>query len=103
MSLYNESPAGAIDPTPTVGMVGLIDEEKHITTQSHFSKTPGDAVILLLGELGDELGAASISKVVARPKKVRALCRGWISAKELPCRTPCVRSSSPGSSRAPTI
>src|SRR4029079_17868444 len=25
VSLYNESPAAAIDPTPTVGMVGLID------------------------------------------------------------------------------
>ena len=35
VSLYNESPAGAIDPTPTVGMVGLIDDERHVTT-SHF-------------------------------------------------------------------
>ena len=33
VSLYNESPAGVVDPTPTVAMVGLIDEEKHITTQ----------------------------------------------------------------------
>ena len=33
VSLYNESPAGAIDPTPTVGMVGLIEDSKHITTQ----------------------------------------------------------------------
>ena len=32
VSLYNESPAGAIDPTPTVGMVGLIDDERHVTT-----------------------------------------------------------------------
>ena len=28
VSLYNESPAGVVDPTPTVAMVGLIDEEK---------------------------------------------------------------------------
>jgi len=55
VSLYNESPAGAIDPTPTVGMVGLVESPKHITTQ--FFKSPGD-VIILLGEPGDELGAS---------------------------------------------
>ena len=33
VSLYNESPAGVVDPTPTIGMVGLIDKEEHITTQ----------------------------------------------------------------------
>src|SRR6266536_5255247 len=33
VSLYNESPAGVVDPTPTIGMVGLIDEERHIPTQ----------------------------------------------------------------------
>jgi phosphoribosylformylglycinamidine synthase len=55
VSLYNESPAGAIDPTPTVGMVGLIEDERHVTT-SHF-KTAGDAIILV-GDLGDEFGAS---------------------------------------------
>jgi phosphoribosylformylglycinamidine synthase len=50
VSLYNQSPAGAIDPTPTVGMVGLIERESHITT-SHF-KDAGDA-ILLLGDVAD--------------------------------------------------
>ncbi len=57
VSLYNESPAGSIDPTPTVGMVGLIADAKHITTQCF--KQEGD-VILLLGELGDELGASHL-------------------------------------------
>ena len=57
VSLYNESPAGAIDPTPTVGMVGLIADAKHITTQCF--KQEGD-VILLLGELGHELGASHL-------------------------------------------
>ena len=32
VSLYNESPARN-HPTPTVGMVGLIEDSKHITTQ----------------------------------------------------------------------
>lgn len=55
VSLYNESPAGAIDPTPTVGMVGIVEDAKHITTQ--FFKESGDAIILV-GEPGDELGAS---------------------------------------------
>src|SRR5205085_415796 len=33
VSLYNENPAGVVDPTPAIGMVGLIDDEKYITTQ----------------------------------------------------------------------
>jgi len=45
VSLYNESPAGVVDPTPTIAMVGLIDDEKHITTQ--WFKNAGDAIILV--------------------------------------------------------
>src|SRR5579862_9605200 len=44
-SLYNQSPAGPIDPTPTVAMVGLIEKPEHITTQ--WFKDEGDAVVLL--------------------------------------------------------
>lgn len=61
VSLYNESPAGAIDPTPTVGMVGLIENAAHITRQAFQSE--GDAIVLL-GELGDELGGSHYLKVV---------------------------------------
>jgi phosphoribosylformylglycinamidine synthase len=60
VSLYNESPAGAVDPTPTVAMVGLIDDEAHITTQ--FFKAAGD-VIILVGEIGHEMGATHFLKV----------------------------------------
>ena len=60
VSLYNESPAGVVDPTPTVAMVGLIKDERHITTQ--FFKAAGD-VIILLGDIGDELGASHFLKV----------------------------------------
>ena len=66
VSLYNESPAGAIDPTPTVGMVGLIEDERHVTS-SHF-KTAGDA-ILLVGPLGDELGASHFLKAIHGQKR----------------------------------
>src|SRR5438045_815314 len=33
VSFYNESRAGVLDQTPTIAVVGLIDDEKHITTQ----------------------------------------------------------------------
>jgi phosphoribosylformylglycinamidine synthase II len=55
VSLYNQSPAGPIDPTPTVGIVGIIRDPKHITP-SHF-QNQGDA-ILLVGNIGEELGAS---------------------------------------------
>ena len=45
VSLYNESPLGVVDPTPTIAMVGLIDDEKHITTQ--WFKDEGDAIIFV--------------------------------------------------------
>lgn len=61
VSLYNQNPAGAIDPTPTVGMVGLIAEEKHITS-SHF-KNKGDAIILL-GDWGWEVALSAYAREI---------------------------------------
>ena len=61
VSLYNESPAGVVDPTPTVAMVGLIEREEWITTQ--YFKAAGD-VVILLGEFGDEIGGSHYLKVV---------------------------------------
>jgi phosphoribosylformylglycinamidine synthase II len=66
VSLYNESPAGVVDPTPTIGMVGLIDEERHITTQ--WFKSGGD-VVILAGQIGTELGGSQFLKVCHRRKQ----------------------------------
>ncbi len=45
-SLYNQRGAlGAIDPTPTVAVVGLIEKLEHVTSQ--WFKDEGDAIILL--------------------------------------------------------
>ena len=66
VSLYNENPAGAIDPTPTVGMVGIIEDERHVTTSCF--KDAGD-VILLLGALGDEMGGSHYLKVIHHRKE----------------------------------
>ncbi|HEU5397468.1 MAG TPA: phosphoribosylformylglycinamidine synthase subunit PurL [Verrucomicrobiae bacterium] len=49
-SLYNQSPAGPIDPTPTVAVVGLVEKPEYVTTQ--WFKDEGDAIILL-GDLVD--------------------------------------------------
>lgn len=55
VSLYNESPSGAVFPTPVVGMVGLIDSLDRITRQAF--RTAGDAIVLL-GEPTAELGGS---------------------------------------------
>ncbi len=55
VSLYNESPEGAIDPTPTFCMVGLIEDPKWITTQ--WFKEKGDE-IFLIGNFGSGLGGS---------------------------------------------
>jgi phosphoribosylformylglycinamidine synthase len=47
VSLYNESPGGVVDPTPTIAMIGLIDDEKDITTS--WFKNEGDVILLVGG------------------------------------------------------
>ncbi|MBL0172508.1 MAG: phosphoribosylformylglycinamidine synthase subunit PurL [Gemmatimonadaceae bacterium] len=55
VSLYNENPQGAIHPTPTIGMVGVIESLAHVTP-SAFQRA-GDHIVLL-GEPTDELGGS---------------------------------------------
>ncbi len=55
VSLYNESPEGAIDPTPTVSVVGLIESEAHVTRQ--YVRAAGTRLILL-GGVPSELGGS---------------------------------------------
>ncbi len=61
VSFYNESPETAVYPTPVIGMVGLVEDLKHITTS--FFKDEGD-VIYLLGEDKEELGGSEYAKVI---------------------------------------
>lgn len=56
VSLYNQNPGGAIDPTPVAALVGLIEEAAHITPSAF--QNPGDA-ILLAGAPGSELGGSA--------------------------------------------
>jgi len=61
VSLYNENSKGAIYPTPVIGMVGLVHDLDHITTQGF--KAEGD-VIFLLGETKAELGGSEFQHVI---------------------------------------
>jgi phosphoribosylformylglycinamidine synthase II len=56
VSFYNQSPSGAIDPTPTVGMVGLLGRVER-RVPSHFQR-PGD-LVLILGDTRGELGGSA--------------------------------------------
>ena len=64
VSFYNQSPSGAIDPTPTIGMVGLMEGREPVTS---FFKEKGD-VIILLGETKEELGGSEFLKVIFNVK-----------------------------------
>ena len=55
VSLYNESPSGAVYPTPVIGMVGLIEDVDHVTRATF--QHVGDAIVLL-GEPTGELGGS---------------------------------------------
>ena len=60
VSFYNESPTGAVDPTPVVGMVGLLSRADR-AVPSH-ARVPGDAVFIL-GETRAELGGSAFWEV----------------------------------------
>ncbi len=45
VSFYNESPTGAVDPSPVVGMIGILDDVR-LAVPAHFAN-PGDTIILL--------------------------------------------------------
>ncbi|MBI3138472.1 MAG: phosphoribosylformylglycinamidine synthase subunit PurL [Sphingobacteriales bacterium] len=55
VSFYNQNPEGPVYPTPTIGMVGLLEEVSKKMTL-HFKKQ-GD-VILLVGASGNDIGSS---------------------------------------------
>jgi len=72
VSLYNESPLGVVDPTPTIAMVGLIDDEKHITTQ--WFKDEGDVIVLVGAVAG---GADPTREETGRTKRAEVNALGY--------------------------
>ena len=61
VSLYNERSGVAVYPTPTIGLVGLVEDLSHVTTQD--VKEAGDFVYLI-GETMTEFGGSELQKMV---------------------------------------
>ena len=59
VSFYNESPKGAIYPTPTIGMLGIIEDVTKVCTQ-YFKRE--EDIIILLGTSKEELGGSEYLK-----------------------------------------
>ncbi|HEY8460984.1 MAG TPA: phosphoribosylformylglycinamidine synthase subunit PurL [Blastocatellia bacterium] len=62
VSFYNETEGEGIYPTPVIGMLGLIEDARHTTTQ--WFKESGD-VILLMGLTRNDLGASEALSLLA--------------------------------------
>ncbi|MBC1936657.1 phosphoribosylformylglycinamidine synthase subunit PurL [Listeria grandensis] len=60
VSMYNETDGEGIYPTPVIGMVGLVEDVAHITTQGF--KAAGD-VIYLIGETKPEFSGSELQKL----------------------------------------
>jgi len=61
VSFYNESFGAAIYPTPTIGMLGILEDVNNYCTYP-FKKS--DSIIILIGEDKNELGGSEYLKVV---------------------------------------
>jgi phosphoribosylformylglycinamidine synthase len=61
VSFYNEDPEHAVYPTPTIGMIGLIEDIDYITTSAF--KREGDEVYLL-GFNKNQLGASEYLSII---------------------------------------
>jgi phosphoribosylformylglycinamidine synthase subunit PurL len=78
VSFYNESPTGAVDPTPVVGMVGLLARVDR-AVPSH-ARATGD-VVFVLGETRAEFGGSAFWEAVlgfvgGRPPRVDLAAEG---------------------------
>ncbi len=60
VSFYNESPSGAVFPTPVIGMLGIIEDANHITPMAF--QCAGDEIIVLGGTYIGEVGGSQLQK-----------------------------------------
>ncbi|MFY9558547.1 MAG: phosphoribosylformylglycinamidine synthase subunit PurL [Blastocatellia bacterium] len=61
VSFYNETDGRGINPTPVIGMVGLVEDPRHVTTQWFKEQ---DRAIILLGLTANDLGASEYAMVM---------------------------------------
>jgi phosphoribosylformylglycinamidine synthase subunit PurL len=62
VSLYNETDRGAIYPTPTVGMVGVMDDVTRHATPAF--KREGDMVVVIGGGMGVSLAGSAYLEII---------------------------------------
>ena len=67
VSLYNETYKKAIKPTPTISMVGIVENHNLITKQ--WFKNVGDQIILV-GRIGNDFGGSQVLKYLDLKKKI---------------------------------
>ena len=59
VSLFNETPAGSIKPTPVIGVLGLIDKKPSIP-----QKISQDDCLVIVGDTKDELGGSEFFEYI---------------------------------------
>ncbi len=84
VSFYNENPEGAVYPTPTIGMLGVIDDLSRITRSAF--RNAGDAVVLL-GNWREEVGGSEY--LAAVHEKVAGDCPQLDLDEELAVQRVC--------------
>ena len=92
VSLYNETDGKAIYPTPTIGVVGLIEDASQALGRTF--RGAGDAIVLLGDNLG-ELGGSEYLKVV------HGLVRGVPPALDLTARAGADHAADDGGGARP--
>ena len=80
VSFYNETEGRGILPTPTIGMVGLIEDTRKIITQGF--KNEGD-VIALLGVTGDDLSVSEYAQRVLGRSTEELIATGSVPQLDL--------------------
>lgn len=80
VSFYNETDGRGILPTPTIGMVGLIDDTRKMITQGF--KNEGD-IIALLGVTNDDLSVSEFAQTVAGRSTDELIANGTVPKIDL--------------------
>jgi phosphoribosylformylglycinamidine synthase len=80
VSFYNETDSRGILPTPTIGMVGLIDDTRKIIT--HGFKNEGD-IIGLLGKTSHDLSVSEYARIVNGVTTEQMVASGSVPAIDL--------------------
>ncbi|MFN0088585.1 MAG: phosphoribosylformylglycinamidine synthase subunit PurL [Blastocatellia bacterium] len=91
VSLYNETDGRGIYPTPVIGMLGVIEEAKHVTTQ--WFKQAGDTIVLL-GATRKDLGASELLSLLTG--QVRGAVPKLDLEAEIALQTVCLKAIQEG-------